>query len=410
MDHAFKLIAGLGGLVLGGGLAIWFVWGTIKKAEDPARVLFKWIVTIVVFAILIKMGVSLNRSGQLGAIVVASGAALLGVFMGIIWAPHLGAVLARPFTSFYDGGSQEVEVRPFYAIARAKQKRGNYQEAILEIRKQLHRFPEDYEGWMFLAEIYATDLKDNTAAQECVEEILSHEGHAPKNMAFALNRSADWYLKLVSDRDQARQSLQRIALLFPDSELAHAAAQRIAHLTSDKMLAEEKERPRLALTHYDEHIGLQGKVADPRPPDEEPAAAAARLVNHLAEYPDDVEAREELAKLYADHYQRMDLARDQIEQLTAAAGVDQKQVSRWLNMLADFRVRHDQDKEGARTALTRIIELYPKSAVAAKAETRIAYLETEMLKNKKSQAVKLGSYESNIGLKGSYRNPSREQA
>jgi tetratricopeptide (TPR) repeat protein len=385
-------------MLVGGALSVWFLWGTLKKSEDPGRVLFKWIVTAVVFVILVKMGVSLNRAGQLGPIVVASGAAILGVFMGILWAPHLGALLAKPFTSFYDGGSQEVEERPFYAIARAKQKRGNYQEAIAEVRKQLARFPEDYEGWMFLAEIYAADLKDNNAAQECIQEILRHSNHAAKNIAFALNRSADWFLQLASDREQARESLVRIAALFPDTELAHAAAQRIAHLTSDRMLAEQKERPRIALTRHDDYIGLRGEVADPRPAAADPAATAARLVSHLGEYADDVEAREELARLYADRYERLDLASDQIEQLIATSGAGQKEIARWLNMLADFHVRLGQDKEAARGALQRIIDFYPKSAVAAKAETRIAYLETEMLKNKKSQAVKLGSYENNLGL------------
>ena len=131
-----------------------------------------------------------------------------------------------------------MEVRPFYAIARAKQKRGHYLDAITEVRKQLQRFPEDYEGWMFLAEIYAENLKDNEAAQKCIQEILRHQSHTPKNVAYALNRSADWHLVLASDRQAARESLEQVIVLSPGSERAHTAEQRIAHLTSDKMLAE----------------------------------------------------------------------------------------------------------------------------------------------------------------------------
>jgi hypothetical protein len=192
--------------------------------------------------------------------------------------------------------------------------------------------------------------------------------------------------------------LNEIIVRDPETEFAHAAEQRIAHLTTDQMLAHQKERPRLVVTHHDEYIGLKGEVADPRPPAEEPASAASRLVARLTEFPNDVEAREELAKIYADHYQRMDLATDQIEQLLATPGAAQKEIARWLNMLADFHVRIDQDRLGAETALRRVIELYPKAAVGAQAENRIAYLETEMLKNKKSQALKLGSYEGNLGL------------
>src|SRR6185437_17179105 len=100
--------------------------------------------------------------------------------------------------------------------------------------------------------------------------------------------------------------------LFPETELAHAAAQRIAHLTSDQMLAEQKERPRLVMVQHNDRIGLRGEIVDPRPPSEEPAQAAARLVARLEQFPEDAEAREELAKIYADHYHRMDLASDQI--------------------------------------------------------------------------------------------------
>ncbi len=400
MQNAGKFLYGLVALLLGLFVVGWFIWTTVRKAEDSGRVLFKWIVTAVIFVILIGIALSLYRGGIGSAYIVPPIAAVFGVFLGIMWAPHLGAIIAKPLTAFYDGGGQEVEERPFYAIARAKQKRGKYQDAIAEIRKQLHRFPEDYEGWMLLAEIYANDLKDRNAAIECVEEILRHENHTPRNVAFALNRAADWHLSMASDREAARECLEQIIARLPGSELAHSAEQRVAHLTTDRMLADQKERPRLVVTHHNEYIGLKGEVADPRPPAEEPAVAAARLVGRLTDFPHDVEAREELAKIYADHYQRMDLATDQVEQLVAFPGAAQKEVTRWLNMLADFHVRVDQDKRAAEIALRRVVELYPKSAVAAQAEQRIAYLETEMLKNKKSQALKLGSYEGNLGLNG----------
>jgi tetratricopeptide (TPR) repeat protein len=326
-------------------------------------------------------------------------AAIFGVVMGILWAPHIGALIAKPFTSFYDGGSAEVEVRPFYSIARAKQKRGNYQEAIAAIRGQLEKFPEDYEGWMMMAEIYARDLKDNGSAQESLQEILNHGSHTPKNVAFALNCSADWHLSLAADRDAAREALEKIILMFPETEFAHSAAQRIAHMTSEQMLADQKERPRLVVTERKEYIGLQGRVADPRPKEEEPAEAAARLVAQLESHPGDVEAREQLAAIYAEHYQRLDMAAEALECLIASEGAGTREIARWLNMLADFQIRSG-NKPAAEAALRRIIESHPDSAAAAKAGMRIAYLETELRANSKSQALKLGSYEENIGLKG----------
>ena len=400
MEKAGQFVTGLLALVAGAALAIWVIWKTIKKSDDPGRVTYKWVISGVVFGILVYMAAKIGGMGYAGAFIGPIVAAIFGVVLGILWAPHLGALIAKPFTSLYDGGEKELERRPLYSIARAKQKRGKYGEAIAEVQKQLEAFPEDFEGWMFMAEIYADDLKDNAEAQRCIGEVLGHGGHSPKNIVYALNRSADWHLRFASDRQAAREALEEITRRFPGSELAHSAAQRIAHLSSDKMLAEQRERPTIHLVHRDEHIGLEGKVADPRPAAEEPAAEAARLVEHLANYPEDVEAREQLASIYADHYGRIDLANSQIEELIALPGASQKEIARWLNMLVDFHVRVGQDRAGARATLERLRSLFPKSAVASLAESRLAYLEGEFRKNEKSQVLKLGSYESDIGLKG----------
>lgn len=392
----------LGALVLlvSGALAVWFVWRTVKKAEDPGRVAAKWVVTIVILGILLSVGAGSSMEDMGSAFIVPITAAVMGVILGIVWAPHLGAMLAKPLTSFFDGGETEIEERPFYSIARAKQKQGRYQESIGEVRKQLAKFPEDYEGWMLLAEIHGDNLKENDAAQGFIQEILSHNGHAPRNLSFALGRSADWHLKLASNRDAARDSLQQIVDRFPDTEFAHAAAQRIAHLASDRMLAEEKDRPRIALPRHEEKLGLMGETAKPVLQTEAPEAAADRLVQHLDAHPLDAEAREELAGLYASHYRRLDLAADQIEQLVTAPGVTPKQIARWLNMLADFHILFAFDRAAAEAALKRLHEMFPDTAAGSNAQKRIAYLDMEMRRNKTSQAMQLGSYDQNIGLKG----------
>jgi tetratricopeptide (TPR) repeat protein len=400
MDRLADFLIGLLALLIGASLAIWFVWRTIKKAEDPGRIIYKWGISFVFLVFLVFLGAKISAIGPGGAFIGPITAAICGIILGILWAPHLGALLAKPFTSVYSGGDVEPEVRPFYSIARAKQKRGRYQEAIAEVRKQLERFSQDYEGWMLLAEIYAENLKDNAAAQNCVEEILRHESHAPRNIAFALNRSADWHLGLGTDRDSARAVLEEIVRRFPGSEYSHSAAQRIAHLTTDKMLIDQRETPTIHLTRRDEYIGLQGAVADPRPAAEEPPAAANRLVRHLQAHPADVEAREQLAEIYARHYQRVDLAVDQLEQLIASPGATHKEIAHWLNMRVDFHRDINQDESAARAALERIIVLFPGSAAAGLAESRLMHLTGEFRKNRKSQVLKLGSYEENVGLKG----------
>src|SRR5205085_9326716 len=94
------------------------------------------------------------------AFVIAGAAAASGIVLAIFWAPNLSEWFASPLTTLYDGGDTAPEPRPLYSIATAYRKRGNYDKAITEIRRQLAAFPEDFEGWMMLAEVQAQDLND----------------------------------------------------------------------------------------------------------------------------------------------------------------------------------------------------------------------------------------------------------
>lgn len=400
MEQAFKVAAGLLVMAATFAIAVRLGWRTLQKSEDPARLVFKWIVTIVLFGFVVFGALSISRMGAVGAFVVPIAGAVIGIFLGIMWAPNIGAMFAKPFTTLYDGGAAELEARPLYSIAHARRKQGKYLDAIAHVHGELLKFPNDYEGLMFLAEVYGDDLKDNNQAQYFVEEIIKVPGRAPKNIAYALNRSADWHLALASDRNAARAALERIPELIPDTEQAQTAWQRIARLTSDQMLAEKKERSTIALTRHDRKVGLDGGKIEGAIKPEDPAEEAAKLVAHLNDHPFDAEAREELAVIYAEHYQRLDLAADQLEQLINSPNPAQKQVVHWLNRLADFHTRIAGDRAGAEAALRRICERFPRTASAANAEKRIAFLDRELNKNTTSQAVKLGSYDQNIGLKG----------
>jgi hypothetical protein len=61
--------------------------------------------------------------------------------------------------------------------------------------------------------------------------------------------------------------------------------------------------------------GWQENPAPFAPTEQEPGRVAAEYVKHLEEHPLDTDVRERLAVLYADHYHRLDLAADQLEQM-----------------------------------------------------------------------------------------------
>jgi hypothetical protein len=102
--------------------------------------------------------------------------------------------------------------------------------------------------------------------------------------------------------------------------------------------------------------------------------------------------------IYASHYQRLDLAADQLEQLLAQPNLPARQAVHWLNLLADLRVRHARDLPAAREALQRVVDLFPRSAAGENAKTRMAHLQLELRSQTQSQPIKLGAHEKNLGL------------
>jgi tetratricopeptide (TPR) repeat protein len=397
MSGVVSYIVGALGTICAIVLIAWFLTRRLKKSDDPVRAIVRWALTIGAISIWVYFGRQTAHSDPITTFLYVCMAAIMAVFVGIMWAPSIGEFIASPLTRLYDGGDTEPEYRPLYSIATGYRKRGNYDKAIAEIRRQLALFPEDFQGWMMLAEVQHNDLNDLGAALETVEYILTLPELAPKNLAFALGRVTDWQMER-SDRAAALAALERIIERLPDTEEAHLAAQRIAHLASDADLAEMHEPRVIALKHSDDRIGLRVNPVAP-PPSEDPAVTANRYVEHLREHPLDNEVREKLASIYATEFKRLDLATTELEQLIATPNQSPKNIAHWLNMLADYQIRLANDVDSARANLQRIIDLFPKSAAANTATIRMSQLRLELNQNTSQRTVKLGNYEQNIGLK-----------
>jgi tetratricopeptide (TPR) repeat protein len=253
---------------------------------------------------------------------------------------------------------------------------------------------------MLLAEIEAQDLNDLQAAAIVVERFISQPGHSSANIVYALNSMADWHLKYAQDRDAAEACFRRIIELLPDSEWSMLAEQRIAHLVGyEQMLAGRRSHP-IQVPHIEGDPGLGGGLSIAKPAEEDVGAQAAKYVKHLEQFPYDTEIREQLAQLYGEHFHRLDLASDQLEQLVQFPNQPRQKVVKWLNMLADLQVKFGGTYDAARAALERIIELYPDTGAANLAQNRVELLVREFKAREKSQTVTLGSYEDDLGLKG----------
>ena len=400
MNHTFDIVKGVLFLVLVIAAIGFVVVRSVQKAEDPARMVFKWVLTVIMLTVMIvKVGGIVGRGGYVGGFIGIPLTALCGVILAGIWRHSIAGLVAKPFSSLYDGGDEEAPPRPAYSIAQSRQKQGKYLEAVAEVRKQLDRFPTDMEGQMLLAEIQAEDLKDLQGAELTIDRFLAQPNHAPANIAYALYSMADWHLAVGQDTEAARRDLERIVTLLPDSEFALGAAQRIAHLGNMDMILSPHDRKKFEVVEGPKNLGLIQAREKDKPKEIDPANQAADYVKHLELHPQDTEAREKLAVIYADHYSRLDLATDQLEQMIAQPNQPGRLVVHWLNLLADLQIRSGSDYETVKATLERIIDRNPELAAAGIARNRLSILKLEMKSKQKTESVKMGTYEQNIGLK-----------
>ena len=386
LDTTLSLI-GLAGIV-------WFFCRGLKNSEDPAKIIFKCIITAVLTPFCFSLAFAM---GYLGPIVIA----IWGISMSIVWTPHISDFLISPLTNMFDGGNEPPEPKPYYSIALSKQKLNKPLEAVVEIRKQLAKFPNDFEGVTLLANIQAEDMKDLQSAEITFNHFCNLENAPPQQVAAALTQIADWHLKLAQDSDSARAALEKIVARFPDTELALAAKQRIAHLGgTEKILLAPHDRHPVFVSEGIQSAGLRETMQDLVPEETDPKKLAVELIKHLQQYPQDTEAREKLAVIYAHHYERLDLAEMELAQLINEPNHPPKHVAHWLNLLADLQIQGGADFETVSATLEQIVKKFPDLPVAERARARRNFLKLEIKgRQEKTPDKKLGIYEQNIGLK-----------
>jgi tetratricopeptide (TPR) repeat protein len=395
METIYHFVRGLVILTLSGSLIGYILWQTLRKSEEPARLAVQWAITAVLVGIAWKWVVPVALTmPMIGVPLVAC----MAVAIGVIWAPSVGAAISKPITGLFDGSSMVDEPRPFYSIAEALRKRGLYAKALEAIDAELEKFPNDMQGFLLRAEVQAEDMRDLPAAQATIEALLGQEGHEPKNLAFALNRLADWHLKFHSDGDAAKKCLEWILQLSPGTEMAYLAGQRLAHLNPARH-EDQKTTRTIVMERHEEKLGLNPEFKGFQLPKEDPDAILAAHIERLEKNPSDNEARERLAVFYAEQYQRMDMAQDQFEQMLAQPGVPMKIICRWLHLLADLYIKNAQDVVSACKCLERILALYPDSPEAEKTKKRLMMIQREFKGTQTISTLQIGDYESNIGLK-----------
>lgn len=368
-------------------LVLWLLYRALTRSEEEPRTLVvKWIITL---ACLLGLLLLMRIPPSLTRLLVPGLCVLIGLILTAVWAPLIGAWVAKPFTSLFDGGDEAIEPQPLYSPAINKMRKGEYQAAAFHIKQELMKFPNDFKGQHMLAQLQAQHLNDLAGAQVVIEHLINQPGHEPQNIVFALNELAEWQLKYGQDLEAARATLEKIVARFPGSDAAHHAQQRIAHLGTTESLLAPHDRRKLVVRPGPQNLGLMKDQSAFAAPQEDPVARADAYVKHLEENPFDHETREKLAWMYAEHFQRLDLALEQMEQLAADAAQPPRQRIRCLNTIADMQVKFGRDLEAARAALQRIIDLNPNSASAETARNRMDRLPLEIKASGQPHSIKM---------------------
>ncbi len=355
--------------------AAWLVWQMSVRLHQPAaccRVAASWSV----------IGLPL-------ALVLALLFHMAGLGLGLaVWLGSIACGLATLLP---------LRLPPSYSKAIARINFDKFNEAELEIIHQLEKSESDFDGWMLLAELYATHFHDLPAAERTLCELCDDPHTTPAQAAQALHRLADWHLKYSADPDRARWALEQLCQRLPGSHLEHMARQRLQSLPATReALLRERQGRTIPLPKDGAAPTVQlpdpaaAPACDPLPaprplprlqppadPRQTALAEARRCVEQLTANPDDLETREHFACLLAGPIDQPATAIDQLDLLLALPGQPDARRAAWLAQQADWHAHRRQDVPAAQAALRRITEEYPQTSHAFEAQRRLYALQLE---------------------------------
>jgi tetratricopeptide (TPR) repeat protein len=260
---------------------------------------------------------------------------------------------------------------PTYSRAIAAIHFDKYEEAEKAVIADLESCEDDFDGWLMLADLYANHFSDLPGAEKIIRETCGHPATNPSQFAVAFHRLADWRLKLARDPAAAREALEEISRRYPNSHLDRMARLRAAQLPADQdeLIAREAVK-KIRLPAF-------RSPPPPRMPRQEAAARSRQCVQRLQSNPDDIPAREELARLWADDLDQVQMGVEQLELLLAMPGAAPAKAAEWLGLLASWHLKFPQNQAAARNVLERLLRLYPQSPQAFAAQRRLNVMDIE---------------------------------
>jgi tetratricopeptide (TPR) repeat protein len=264
-------------------------------------------------------------------------------------------------------------IQPVYSRAVGHTKMGRYAEAEAAVLAELESCPDDYEGWMLLAELYAEHFGDLSLAEQTVVELCDQPGLSGIQISLALQRLADWHLKLGEDPVGAHRAMQGIVDRLPGSHFAGTAVRRQAQLPiSRDDLRDRRHARSIPLPALADPLDRREEGESDEEGEVEAVVARANLLTARLEHdPNDPEPREELARLLADRLGRVEQAIEQVRLLLAMENTPEDRVPEWLALLAAWHLKQGQPRDRARGYLETLVRDYPGTPQAMVARRRL---------------------------------------
>ncbi len=300
--------------------------------------------------------------------------------------------------------SREVEElpppTPLYARAIGELKMGRYANAEKRVLEELEKCQDDFDGWMMLADLYANHFHDLLDASRTIRDIVGQPQITPSQIAVAYHRLADWHLK-ANDPASARRALEEIGRRLPGSHLAHMAQLRLKQLPATQEEFAEQSKPRsVRMPALNDTLDQPAENAEPRLDKEKAALLANECVAKLKANPNDVPAREKLARLLAEDLGKAGAGLGQLELLMGMPGQPEEKMAGWLALAAAWQITYRKDNEAAKGSLRRLLQEYPQTPQAFAAQRRLNLIEMDERLQKAREAGKTTKERLRISTEG----------
>lgn len=156
---------------------------------------------------------------------------LAGLYTGLLFLifvlPVISDILAK---LVYNGSSASVNVDDPMRDARSLLAKGNYVEAVGELRQVVMKHPDNRLAWVEMSKVQQEQLGDAEGAVGTLIEAMQAHEWFDEDQAFFMFRLSDLKLEALEDQSGAVRELQKVCERFPNTKHSANATHKLREL------------------------------------------------------------------------------------------------------------------------------------------------------------------------------------